>query len=173
MFSALNKDFDNAFKTVIGHEGGYVNDPNDRGGETKYGISKRAYPMLDIKNLTLKQAKAIYKRDYWDKCGAEYMKTPDLKTLLFDIAVNHGNRRAKMMLQEALNLLNKNGTIYKDLEVDGIIGRKTKEAIRLIKPHYLSMALIAKRIEFFNKISDGSTNENFYAGWLNRAFSFA
>ena len=58
-------NFDRAFRFLIGEEGGYVNDPADPGGETKFGISKRAYPQLDIKSLTLDQAKAIYRRDYW------------------------------------------------------------------------------------------------------------
>src|SRR5207302_958519 len=57
--------FDKAIGTVLEHEGGYSFDPNDPGGETKYGISRKAYPGLDVKALTLDQAKAIYKRDYW------------------------------------------------------------------------------------------------------------
>ena len=52
-------------ENVIKHEGGYVNDPSDPGGETKYGISKKAYPKVDIKNLTLDDAIEIYKDDYW------------------------------------------------------------------------------------------------------------
>ena len=59
--------FDQAFAIVIGEEGGYVNDPNDPGGETKYGIAKNSHPNVDIANLTLDQAKAIYKTEYWDK----------------------------------------------------------------------------------------------------------
>ena len=56
--------FDHAFERLIGHEGGYVNDPKDRGGETKYGISKRSYPGEDIAGMTLGRAKEIYLRDY-------------------------------------------------------------------------------------------------------------
>ena len=55
---------------ILGHEGGYVNDPQDPGGETNWGISKRSYPGEDIKNLTLDQAAAIYRRDYWDMARA-------------------------------------------------------------------------------------------------------
>ena len=61
--------FDDAFEALMAHEGGYANDPRDPGGETKYGISKRAYPAVDIRNLTLEAAKAIYKRDYWRPVG--------------------------------------------------------------------------------------------------------
>ena len=53
-------EFKLAIPRVITNEGGYVNDPDDPGGETKYGISKRSYPALDIKNLTVEQATAIY-----------------------------------------------------------------------------------------------------------------
>jgi len=89
--------FQSAFEMVIGHEGGYVNDPQDPGGETKYGISKRAYPHLDIANLTLEQAKDIYLRDYWNaaNCGAQLNDAMAL--LIFDCAVNQGVGRAKQI----------------------------------------------------------------------------
>ena len=59
--------FDDIIDIVIKHEGGYVNDPNDLGGETKYGITKRFYPDVGIKNLTVEEAKQIYYDDYWVK----------------------------------------------------------------------------------------------------------
>ncbi len=74
-------------------EGGYVNDPQDPGGETKYGISKRAYPNEDIKNLTLDRAYELYKRDYWDKAGCSNYDFP-LACSLFDASVNCGVKRA-------------------------------------------------------------------------------
>ena len=52
---------------TLDHEGGYVNDPTDPGGETNYGISKRAYPKIDIKALTKHEAVKIYYKDYWVK----------------------------------------------------------------------------------------------------------
>jgi lysozyme family protein len=81
--------FDQAFNVVVGIEAGYVNDPNDPGGETKFGISKRAYPQLDIPNLTLDQAKAIYLRDYWHLCKCDELPM-DLALAVFDCAVNQG-----------------------------------------------------------------------------------
>ena len=59
--------FNEIIEVVLEHEGGYVNDPTDLGGETNFGITKRFYPDVDIKNLTKEGAKEIYKRDYWDK----------------------------------------------------------------------------------------------------------
>ena len=58
--------FDEIIEVVLEHEGGYVNDPKDPGGETNFGIAKRSHPDVDIKNLTKESAKEIYKEVYWD-----------------------------------------------------------------------------------------------------------
>ena len=82
-------NFDLAFSLVIGHEGGYVNDPRDPGGETKFGISKKSYPNLNIRLLTLADAKRIYLRDYWNRLQLD--RLPDaVRFDLFDAAVNSG-----------------------------------------------------------------------------------
>jgi hypothetical protein len=70
-------------------EGYYSNDPVDRGGETKYGISKKAYPHLDIKNLTKEKAEELYYYDYWYTLCCEQLDFPD-SLLVFDSGVNHG-----------------------------------------------------------------------------------
>lgn len=82
-----------AFQFVVGIEGGYINDPRDPGGETKFGISKRAYPQLDIAQLTLEQAQQIYLLDYWEKCGCETMSW-ERALCVFDMAVNQGQGAA-------------------------------------------------------------------------------
>jgi hypothetical protein len=74
-------------------DGGYTNDPEDPGGETKWGISKRAHPELDIKRLTPEKALEIYAKDYWEKCGCDQIDFP-LNVLVFDTAVNIGPARA-------------------------------------------------------------------------------
>ena len=79
--------------------GGYTNDPVDPGGETKYGISKRAHPKLDIKNLKLADAYEIYKRDYWNKCGADRLPFP-LCLAVFDTAINLGQDDSDKWLKE-------------------------------------------------------------------------
>lgn len=87
-------NFEVAMAFVRKWEGGYVNDPDDPGGETKYGISKRAYPNEDIKNLTRERAEYLYKRDYWDPLDLD--KYPqDKAVVLFNVAVNMGKERAK------------------------------------------------------------------------------
>lgn len=86
-------DFERALKFVLRWEGGYVNDPNDPGGETKYGISKRAYPHEDIKNMTLERATKIYYENYWLKAGCNSLPFP-FDIVVFDTSVNMGRRRA-------------------------------------------------------------------------------
>jgi len=94
--------FDAAFNIVVNAEGGYVNDPKDPGGETKYGISKRSYPQLDIANITLEQAKAIYLRDYWHELACELMPW-EFALITFDCAVNQGVGVAKSISHATQN----------------------------------------------------------------------
>lgn len=89
----MNDNFERAIAFVLEQEGGYVNNPADHGGETKYGISKRAYQSLDIGNLTINEAKEIYRRDYWNTVGCDQMEWP-LCLVVFDSAVNCGVHRA-------------------------------------------------------------------------------
>lgn len=85
---------------VLSHEGGYVNDPVDPGGETNYGISKRQYPNVDIKGLTRQDAVGIYKRDYWDALNCGDMSF-DIACAVFDTAVNMGAGRALQFKKES------------------------------------------------------------------------
>ena len=91
-------NFETAVAIIFEHEGGYSHDPKDAGGETRYGISKRAYPNLDIKNLTKSEAREIYKRDYWNAIDAD--KLPEyLRLIAFDCAVNQGVNACKAILK--------------------------------------------------------------------------
>lgn len=83
-------NFESAFGIIVGIEGGYVNDPKDPGGETKYGISKRRYPNEDIKNLTIERAQFLYQRDFWNPHKCDYLPW-EQALLVFDTAVNGGN----------------------------------------------------------------------------------
>jgi len=79
---------------------GYVNDLADPGGETKYGISRKRYPNLDIKQLTFAQAVELYHSDFWLEFGCDRHEMP-LAAVFFDIYVNHGPSTAKMLLRDA------------------------------------------------------------------------
>ena len=94
----MKENFAVAVGFVLAHEGGYINDPADPGGETKYGISKRAYPRVDIKNLTKAQARDIYYRDYWKRVDGDNLPA-GLDLAVFDTAVNCGVSVARSFLQ--------------------------------------------------------------------------
>ena len=85
----MNTSFDKIMDFIIKAEGGLVDNPNDPGRETKYGISKRQYPSLDIKNLTEEQAREIYRTDYWNKIKGDELPYP-LDMCVMDMAVNAG-----------------------------------------------------------------------------------
>ena len=98
----MSDNFERCFVFVLRHEGGYVNDPRDPGGETKYGISKRAYPLLNIKNLSIEDAKMIYRKDYWDRAGCGALEWP-MCLVHFDSCVNLGLSRATTLKGKAFN----------------------------------------------------------------------
>ena len=96
----MTADFQKCVQFVLDREGGYSLDPHDPGGETNFGISKRAYPNLDIKNLSRAGAVAIYEKDYWTPIGAASMPQA-LALVHFDTAVNQGPGRAKALLAKS------------------------------------------------------------------------
>jgi len=162
-------NFEKAFEELIGIEGGYVNDPTDRGGETKYGISKRAYPHLDIRNLSLADAKKIYYDDYWQASGADQMLKYDLALELFDTAVNMGQSISRKFLQEALNLMNRNGRNFQDLLVDGIIGPKTITAYKTVDDRILLKVLNGLQFCRYKEICERDpSQEKYFNGWMLR-----
>lgn len=145
--------FDEAFDKLIGHEGGYVNNPSDKGGETKYGISKNAYPRENIAELTLERAKAIYLHDYWGPAGCDVV--PDvLRFSLFDFAVNSSPKTAIKHLQKLVGVF-----------ADGIIGPHTLAAIQLSPPVRLAIAFNLDRLLFWSDLADFN---HFGAGWVRR-----
>lgn len=120
---------------VLGHEGGYVNDPHDAGGETNWGITigtARANGYSGaMKNMTRDQALAIYKTAYWQKPNFYLIAGHSLciGRHLFDCGVNMGVAKAGMFLQTALNIFNRHGGDYSDVTVDGKCGPATITAL--------------------------------------------
>ena len=165
----MTENFKKAFKEIIGIEGGYSNNPDDKGGETKYGISKRAYPKLDIKNLTLKDAQDIYYRDYWCINNLDYIEDLKIALEVFDTGVNMGVKTASKMLQEALNLLNRNGSNFSDLTIDGDIGKKTILAYDKVDKAILLKVLNGLQFKRYVEIVErDKTQEVFFNGWMKR-----
>ena len=145
--------FYRAFELVIDHEGGYVNDPNDPGGETKYGINKRSYPDEDIAGMTLERAKEIYKKDYWDRCRCEELP-PLVDFIVFDAAVNSGPHASIRWLQAAVGSA-----------VDGIIGPDTLAAVQEQSRHQVAARASAVRLKYLTHLS---TWQHFGTGWARR-----
>lgn len=148
--------FDEAFEALIGHEGGYVNDPRDPGGETKYGISKRAYPGTVIRDLTLDAAKTIYRRDYWAPAGCDGLPAA-IRFDVFDAAVNSGLGQAIRFLQTAL------GTT-----ADGRFGPASQAALRAADPATLRALYSAARLQFMTGLPGWQT---YGKGWARRIAS--
>ena len=153
------KSFKEIIEKVLEHEGGYVNDPKDLGGETKYGITKRFYPDVDIKNLTIAQATEIYKKDYWDKNRVESLPQ-NLWHIYFDMCVNMGKRTAVKVLQRAA--VNKG----KNIEVDGGLGPMTIGALKGVELDRVR----AFRVKYYvDLITARPEQEKFFLGWFRRA----
>ena len=155
----MSKVLDATFNFIIKWEGGYVNDPKDPGGETKYGISKRAYPTEDIKNMTKERAKFLFVRDYWSKCSCDEL--PEcLAVMVADTAFNCGVVRAKKMLQKSFGLTE-----------DGIFGKMSFAAFNNVKENRKD--LIAATSSFYNNrlsyYKSLKTWEDFGKGWANRS----
>ena len=152
----MDYDFESSFNALIGAEGGYVNDPADPGGETKFGISKRSYPDLDIANLTREAVKPIYLKDFWNRCGCDSLPSP-VNFNVFDTAVNSGVWTASKMLQSVLGVI-----------ADGNIGPATRAAIVDWPPNKLAVMFCAARLEF---MTNCSAWQNDGKGWARRVAS--
>ncbi|MDV4341292.1 glycoside hydrolase family 108 protein [Acinetobacter baumannii] len=122
---------------LIKREGGYVNNPADRGGATKYGITQAVARENgwngNMKDLPLEFAKSIYKKQYWLEPRFDQVNalSPSVAEELLDTGVNCGPNFAKPLLQRALNLLNNQGKAgWPDLKVDGVYGSATLGALK-------------------------------------------
>lgn len=149
--------FEKAIRFVLIHEGGYVDDPDDPGGETNFGISKRAHPREDIKNMTKERAAAIYRSDYWDRCHCDALP-PSLAMVTFDAAVNQGVGAAVRMLQKAV------GTT-----VDGVMGPMTEAAAQAMGSG--DTALLKMAAERGYRYGQTKNFDKYGRGWMRRLFA--
>lgn len=148
--------FERAFEIVIGHEGGYVADSRDPGGETKYGISKRANPDVDIRNLTLAKAQWIYRQRYWLPLHGDAM--PESAAIqVFDAAVNHGLKAATRMMQRALRVPD-----------DGVIGPVTLNALVAADDARFVARFAAERLTYYTDLAGWDV---YGRGWTRRVAS--
>jgi lysozyme family protein len=164
--------------TIIKHEGGYVNHPNDKGGPTKFGVTQDVYSewlgrdatVEDVKSMTEEVARDIYESKYLTGPRIHLLPEP-LQTQVLDIAVNSGPRTAVKMLQRVVN---KAG--FGPVDVDGVLGPNTRKVVETANAEmgpFLSNALVDERRAFFEAIVARNPSQKvFLKGWLNRAESF-
>jgi len=172
--------FDTAFDITMGHEGGYSNDPDDRGGETYRGIARNFHPQwtgwrfLDPKKINHKlldpHVREFYLIEFWGKLQADWFRG-DVAEELFDTGVNVGIRQAGKFLQHALNLLNNNQKYYDDLIVDGWIGKATLKAYKSMPIRYakaLTKVMNILQGAFYVDLMDSDSRREKWVGWFGR-----
>ena len=155
---ALVADFLSAVSIVLIHEGGYVSKPSDPGGETNFGISKREFPDIDIKNLTVEQAKQIYFDHFWTPYQLSEINHQGTANFIFDLLVNMGPYRDFQIVQRALNEIGNN------LIIDGKIGPNTLAAINAADPCQLKQSITNEADKFYRELN----KPQFLNGWLAR-----
>jgi lysozyme family protein len=163
-------NFDRAFDIVVNQEGGLSMNPKDPGNwtggkvnvgtlkGTKYGIAAASYPTLDILNLTIDQAKAIYKANYWDRVAGDQLPY-EIGLPVFDAAINEGVRQAVLQLQVAAGV-----------SPDGVMGPATLSAVMRIDQDKLLIAFMTQEFNFKTHLKIWLT---FGLGWLRRGFTIA
>jgi len=155
------QNFDKALKAVLVHEGGYVFNPKDPGGETNLGCTKAVWEehcghpvdTKTMKALTPADVGPLYKNKYWDKIKGDDLPS-GVDYVVFDAAINSGSGRAAKWLQACVGV-----------EPDGGIGPKTLAAVRAFNPEQLIKDYSKRRLSF---LSDLSTWETFGRGWAKR-----
>jgi lysozyme family protein len=182
--------FDTVYAATMKLEGGYANNPNDKGGETYCGISRRFHPtwfgwkIIDRINAKQKikhneifvelngYVKAFYKLNFWNKIEGDFLKRSNIQIEVFDTAVNCGVGVASKNLQRALNLLNHNQKLWPDLIVDGLIGNKTidlQTKLSLKKATVLLKILKILRGAYYINIAERRNDQEVWIeNWLGR-----
>lgn len=177
----MQNDFDLAVTETLDSEGVLSNDKYDAGGKTKYGITQQVatangYP--DVANMTKEQAIAIYRKQYWDQIKGDDIKQQGIALLLFDLAVNSGTGRAIKILQDSLNIQNKMGKDWPNMNVDGVLGPVTMHTLNELVPmqglnRNLFITLLMERGELYLTICrNNESQETFIDGWENRWWKY-
>lgn len=175
--------FEHILKKTLTWEGGFSDDPVDHGGATKYGITIGTLRSLgedinqdgtidkaDVKNLTVERATAIYEEHYYR--GPRINLLPEaIQPVVFDMAVNHGPKRAARILQ---SVINQSGIAH--IAEDGAIGTITARAADKVSQemgHHFIHALCDERQSFYRRIVAGNPSQKkFINGWTNRTNDF-
>lgn len=145
--------FDAVFDRVLGHEGGYTPGVGDPGGETNWGISKRSYPSLNIRELTRDEAREIYRRDFWGRIQGDRL-ADGVSFQVFDFAVNSGVETAVRYLQRAIGVAD-----------DGVWGPVSQAAADAMDESGIIARLLAERLDFMTRLKNWPVHGK---GWARR-----
>ena len=185
-------DFNKAYEKTMGHEGGYTHDPDDAGGETYKGIARKYNPswegwaiidshktdsnfprclndFLGLENDVL----SFYKTNYWDINKLDNVNNQDVAEEMFDTGVNMGIGRAAKFLQRSLNYLNRNGSLYDELTVDGAIGPASLNALNIVlddgdQKVLLIMMNVCQGQHYMNYMDSNPVQKKYARGWFRR-----
>ena len=175
---SINNSFEGAVGCVLGNEGGFVSDLKDRGGITNYGITLRFLQghnidlngdgitdERDIIEMTIPQAKWVYRKFIWELNGYDRFIHSDIATKAFDMSTNMGESQATKLLQRAINLLSD-----VDIVVDGVRGVKTMNMANMLNPFDLLHEMRLQSMDFYHAlVAKRPANAKFLNGWLKRA----
>ena len=169
---------DEMVNTILAHEGGFVNDPDDRGGATNFGVTQLTYAkwlgrpasIADVKAMDIETAKEIYLANYYYKPRINGL--PDeIQPLTFDCAINHGPIRAMKFVQTVVNLAG-----FGLITVDCVCGPETMRRVKAAHAemgNYFINAMVDERVNFYEAIIERDASQaRFRNGWLKRAESF-
>ncbi|UZP68438.1 peptidoglycan-binding protein [Desulfovibrio mangrovi] len=184
-------DFDQEYVKLIGIEGGYVDDPDDAGGETYKGIARRyhagwsgwsiidaakgkaGFPAsLDVNEELDAACRDFYKREFWDRLACD--KVPqDLAAELFEQAVNLPFSATVRYLQSACNALNDRQKYFPDLVIDGKLGPKTVEAMKTLTDKGRGQALVIglncyQGVRYMENALTDPVKRKYVRGWLEK-----
>ena len=152
--------FELALDRTLAHEGGHVSDPEDPGGETNFGISKRQFPDINLAALTREQASYLYRQFYW---RFDHVQSQLVANKLFDLSVNLGLPLAIRLCQAAL------GDLGAPLAIDSLLGPKTLTALNAAVPELFLFKLRARAERHYRSlVMANPTLQKFLAGWLTR-----
>lgn len=163
--------FEIALQHVLKNEGGYVNDPDDSGGETYKGIARRFHPTwkgwyyVDKKDFANKDLDALisdfYYTKFWEPLNIDGLVNQEIATSIFDFAVNAGVKTSAVLAQKAT-----------DVESDGEIGANTINAINSMDAElFLSNFALAKIVRYASICKKSPKNRKYFFGWVCRTLN--
>ncbi len=159
--------FSSSIAAIVAAENGYTDSGSDYGGETKYGISKREYPNLDIKNLSLTDAMDIIEKDYWNRYRLNEIDDQETADLILLLFINMNPLNAATIVQKAINVI---GFVIISVKVDGVMGSKTIAAINRLAAYWLNDRMRLESCRYYlNEVDKDAQQIPNFRGWIRRA----